>query len=116
MVVVVLVSTGFVQNWWGFNADSPSQVAVQFFDAVEDRDQEEAKKWATEECNGMVEIFLSIEYPELKYRVASEEIRGERAVVSYYKGKSSSLSELNMTRSRSKWKVSCKKENLIEGN
>lgn len=114
MAVAAIVSIGFVQNWWGAFGSSPRQVADNFFDAVEERDQEEAQKWATEDCNSMVEMFFSVDYPELDYRVMGEEIRGDRATVSYYKGESSSPSELSLVKKGSKWKVSCTKTNLME--
>ncbi len=103
--------------------DSPSHVALQFLEAINNNDFAKAKKYCTEDAKKLMEIMEGmikmvpkdqLQKTKIKQEITvlREEIAGDKALIVYKSSKSDKEEQLKMKKIDGKWLVSMDKGDL----
>lgn len=105
--------------------NSPSHVALQFLEAINNNDFAKAKRYCTEDAKklmeimeGMVKMVPKDQLQKTKIKqeitVLREEIAGDKALIVYKSSKSDKEEQLKMKKIDDKWLVSMDKGDLSD--
>lgn len=107
----------------GCQKNTPSYVALQFLEAINNNDFAKAKKYCTEDAKKLMEVMENmmkmvpkeqLQKSKLKESISvlREEIAGDKALVVYKSSKSEKEEMLKMKKVNGKWLVSMDKGDL----
>lgn len=120
-LVVIFISLMYFTV--GCKKNSPSYVALQFIEALNNNDFTKAKKYCTEDTKKLMEIMEGmmkmvpkeqLQKTKIKQEITilREEIAGDRALIVYKSSKSDKEEQLKMKKIDGKWLVSMDKGDL----
>jgi hypothetical protein len=100
--------------------NSPSKSASKFLNAFNEKDYNEARKYATEETIKLVDLMESLSkmstsidsIQHKKIEVVSEKIEGESAIVTFREAGSDETEDLNLKKIDGKWLVHITKTDI----
>ncbi|HEX5001923.1 MAG TPA: DUF4878 domain-containing protein [Bacteroidia bacterium] len=104
--------------------NKPSAVASSFLSAVNDKNYEAARKYATPETGKLIDLMEQLQkmstatdsIAPVDFEVVSEKIDGDKAVVTFKEKGSDDSQTINLIKSNDKWLVSLSKQDLAAKN
>jgi len=120
---LVLIFISLIYFTAGCKKDSPSHVASQFLEAINNYDFTKAKKYCTEDTKKLMEVMegmmkmvpkeqLQKSKVKQEITVLREEIAGNKALIIYKSSKSEKEEQLKMKKIDGKWLVSIDKGDM----